>query len=242
MIDYDESSFSTVSETYKIWKKHSPFLYNTLQTYQLATCSQTVEWFSQHHLENDWKIHNLAVGTNSLASNAVLILRVGLPTDDAATDYASYKDEAPEGEIGANGYIGTMGVQTLSPKITIPQSSEIMRIRINPKDEHTLSVKTGGANPELLVYDLRNKEHDLESKALKLTGHDHEGFGLAWSPLVSGRLLSGSDDQKVILYDVAHPEVGSAKWEASSGVEDVKWSNFDESLFATAQQDERVCM
>jgi len=65
----------------------------------------------------------LAIGTNSLAENAVMILKVGLPTDDAITDYASYKDEAQESEIGANGYIGTMGVQALSPKVTIPQAS-----------------------------------------------------------------------------------------------------------------------
>ena len=54
-----------------------------------------------------------------------------------------------------------MGVQNLSPKITIPQASEIMKIRINHKDEHLLAVKTGGVNPELLVYDLRNKQHEL---------------------------------------------------------------------------------
>jgi len=50
-----------------------------------------------------------------------------------------------------------MGVQTVTPKITIPQASEVMRVRINGKDENIIAVKTGGANPELLIYDLRNK-------------------------------------------------------------------------------------
>ena len=91
-----------------------------------------------------------------------MILNVGIPTGDALTDYSFYREEAPEQELAANGYIGTMGTQTLTPKITIPQASEVMRARINSKDENIIAVKTGGVNPELLVYDLRNKESDLE--------------------------------------------------------------------------------
>ena len=52
-----------------------------------------------------------------------MVLNVGLPTGDALTDYSAYKEQAPEQELAANGYIGTMGVQTLIPKITIPQAS-----------------------------------------------------------------------------------------------------------------------
>jgi histone-binding protein RBBP4 len=231
-----------VGEAYKIWKKHSPFLYNILQTYPLASCSQTVDWFAQNYLENDWRIYSLVLGTNSLAQNAVMVLNVGLPTDDALTDYASYREEAPEGEVGTNGFIGTMGTQAVTPKIVIPQASEVMRARINRHDENLLAVKTGGVSPELLLYDLRNKEADLESKVVKLAGHENEGFGLSWNPLLNGRLLSGSDDQKIFLYDVVHPDVESVSWTASGGVEDIKWSNFDDSIFATAQQDEKMGM
>ena len=82
----------------------------------------------------------------------------------------------------------------------------------------------------------------MESNAVKLTGHENEGFGLAWSPIINGQLLSGSDDSKILLYDVAHPDVESVSWTAAAGVEDVKWSHFDPSIFATAQQDEHICM
>jgi hypothetical protein len=36
---------------------------------------------------------------------------VGLPTDDAITDYVVYKEEKPDLSPGANGYIGAMGKQ-----------------------------------------------------------------------------------------------------------------------------------
>ena len=53
----------------------------------------------------------------------MVVLNVGVPTGDALTDYGYYRDEAPEQELAANGYIGTLGVQSVTPKITIPQAS-----------------------------------------------------------------------------------------------------------------------
>ena len=38
----DDSSPQAINEIYKIWKKNTPFLYNTLQTYELPSCSQTI--------------------------------------------------------------------------------------------------------------------------------------------------------------------------------------------------------
>jgi histone-binding protein RBBP4 len=36
-----------------------------------------------------------------------------------------------------------------------------------------------------------------------LKGHDVEGYGLAWSPMMEGLLLSGSYDNKICLWDLA---------------------------------------
>ena len=42
---------------------------------------------------------------------------------------------------------------------------------------------------------------------LRLSGHDKEGYGLSWSQLKEGYLLSGSNDCKICLWDVsAMPE------------------------------------
>mgnify|MGYP000957701304 FL=1 len=75
-----------------------------------------------------------------------MVLSVGIPTNDALTDYTSYREELPEVGVGANGYIGTLGAQSVVPKISIPQASEVMRARINKRNEHLIAVKTGGGN------------------------------------------------------------------------------------------------
>lgn len=92
MADYDENSFTAISEAYKIWKKHSPFLYSLLQTYPLSSCSQSVDWFPEAPLQNDWKTASLLLATNSLTDNSAFLIPVPLPTDDALTDYAAYRD------------------------------------------------------------------------------------------------------------------------------------------------------
>lgn len=197
-----EEGFAAINETYKIWKKHAPFLYSVLQTYELPSCSQTVEWFSEAYLENDWRVTSLLIGSNSLAQNALQLLTLALPTDDSLTDYAAYREERPELPPASHGFVGTMGQQQLLPKLTIPQASEVMRARINRFDENYIALKTGGANPEFIIYDLRNKEDELENNATRLAGHAEEGFGLAWSPHEAGRLLSGSYDRRILLYNM----------------------------------------
>jgi WD40 repeat protein len=37
----------------------------------------------------------------------------------------------------------------------------------------------------------------------RLAGHKTEGYGLAWSPFLSGWLLSGSDDAQICLWDIS---------------------------------------
>lgn len=143
--------------------------------------------------------------------------------------------------LNSTGYVGTMGVQNVTTTLTIPQACEIMKARVNKQSQQLIAVKTGGQKPELLVYDIRNKESQLESKVIKLKGHNQEGFGLDWHPTVDGSLVSGSDDGKVIIFDVAKA-IETASFLASQGVEDVKWSHLDPSILVTAQKDEKICL
>jgi hypothetical protein len=96
-----------------------------------------------------------------LAQNALQVIAAGLPTDDSLTDYSSYREEKSEISVGANGFIGTLGQQQLTVKTSIPQTSEVMRARVNRFDKNLIAVKTGGANPEFTIYDLRNRDEEL---------------------------------------------------------------------------------
>ena len=98
-----------MNEGYKIWKKHVPSLYNILQTYELPSCLQTVDWFSESFNDNSWKSINILIGTNSVSSNAVYKVNVFLPTDESIMDTSIYSENKPETSVGTLGYVGTMG-------------------------------------------------------------------------------------------------------------------------------------
>jgi WD40 repeat protein len=43
----------------------------------------------------------------------------------------------------------------------------------------------------------------MAAAAAAAAGHKTEGYGLAWSPFISGHLLSGSDDAQICLWDIS---------------------------------------
>lgn len=158
-MDSEENTYTAINETYKIWKKHTPFLYSIMQTYELSTCSQTVEWLPTAQLENDWKVCDVMIGTNSLLQNAVQVVSVAVPTDDSLADCSAYREEKAENGVGSNGFIGTIGQQRLNVKNNISVRSEVMRARVNRVDARFIAVGTGGAGHEVIVYDLSKEDN-----------------------------------------------------------------------------------
>eukprot|EP00803_Ostreobium_quekettii_P008693 evm.model.scf_442.1 EVM.evm.TU.scf_442.1 scf_442:856-5839(+) len=84
---------------------------------------------------------------------------------------------------------------------------------------------------------------------LKLTGHETEGYGLAWSPFREGHLLSGSDDQMICLWDI-NGRTGQGKelpavntfTEHKGVVEDIAWHNQYNYLFGSCGDDKNVML
>lgn len=68
-----------------------------------------------------------------------------------------------------------------------------------------IAAKTNGS--ELYVFDCTKQLVDAKGSScnpdLRLRGHDKEGYGLSWSSLKEGYLLSGSNDCKICLWDVS---------------------------------------
>jgi WD40 repeat protein len=75
-----------------------------------------------------------------------------------------------------------------------------------------------------------NKSTAPPNPQMRLTGHTKEGYGLAWSPNVSGMLASGSDDHLVCVWDIGNENceplvtfsehinvVNDVAWNANSG-------------------------
>lgn len=79
---------------------------------------------------------------------------------------------------------------------------------------------------------------------IRLKGHKTEGYGLSWSPLTEGHLLSGSDDAQICLWDLQANTKQSKVLDAKdiynghgSVVEDVAWHAKHVNLFGSVGDD-----
>jgi len=83
-----------------------------------------------------------------------------------------------------------------------PHRGEVNRARCMPQRSYTVATKT--CVDEVHVYHLGDGDGSGKSGAdVVLRGHEAEGYGLAWSPMKEGWLLSGSYDKKICLWDLS---------------------------------------
>ncbi|KAL6311481.1 hypothetical protein AAG906_031245 [Vitis piasezkii] len=102
---------------------------------------------------------------------------------------------------------------------------EVNRARYMPQNSFIIATKTVSAE----VY---------------IEGHSTEGYGLSWSQFKQGRLLSGSDDAQICLWDInATPKNKALEaqqiFKVHEGVvEDVAWHLRHEYLFGSVGDDQ----
>ena len=86
----------------------------------------------------------------------------------------------------------------------INHSGEVNRARYMPQKYSVIATKT--VSSDVCVFDYSkhaNEPKDPICKPdLRLVGHTKEGYGLSWSPLKAGHLLSASDDKTICLWDI----------------------------------------
>jgi histone-binding protein RBBP4 len=239
-----------IEEEHMIWKKNSPFLYDVVVTHELEWPSLTVQWFPDKVSQpgKPYSLQRLLLGTNTSGQDDeyLMIASVQLPNEDAEIDARKHADgEADEEEVGGFGHGGAK--ITISQKINV--EAEVNRARYMPQNPDVLACHT--AMPDILIFD--RTRHPSEPKnrqcspQLRLKGHSKEGFGLAWSPLVEGRLVSGASDFIVNLYDV-----NAAPKEATSldplavfrghknTINDVAFSCHEPHVFASVGDDGKI--
>lgn len=118
-----------------------------------------------------------------------------------------------------------------------------------PQDQKIIATKTTEGEVHLFDYYKHPKEptSDEVKPDLKLLGHSQEGYGLTWNPLKKGVLLSGSDDCKLIIWDINATNLNQQNQDGyltyedahSSIIEDVCWNNFDENMFISCGDDKK---
>ncbi|CDW54217.1 histone binding protein Caf1 [Trichuris trichiura] len=239
----------TISEEHLCWRQNAPLLYDALLMHALEWPSLTVQWlpgfspitggcFGQS-LEG--RKYRMILGTHaSNEPNYLMIASVAMPSVDKR------KGELDEEEFGTF----ASGDSLLDIDLRINHKGEVNRARFMPQQPHMIATKS--PNAEVLLFDTAKlsalKTEPNSSKAeLRLVGHQNEGYGLSWSPNIEGRLLSGSDDSIICLWDVnasvmeretLHPTTiygGHA-----TIVEDVAWHVLHEAIFGSVGDDRNL--
>jgi len=237
-----ESDEKIINEEYKIWKKNAPFLYDLMMTHALEWPTLTVQWLPDKKVvSKEYSVQRLILGTHTSdqEQNYLMIAEVNLPLDETNIDARKYDDQ--KGEVG--GYGG------VSDKIEIimrmNHEGEVNKARYMPQNCSIIATKS--PSPDVFVFDYtklpsKPPADGKSSPLMRLTGHNSEGYGLSWSSLREGYLLSGSDDSQICVWDIS-----TQKTEAihiykghSSVVEDVAWHHHHQELFGSVGDDHKL--
>lgn len=141
--------------------------------------------------------------------------------------------------------MGELGLRKMEVGRVVAQNAEVMRVRVGGRESKRRVVcKTGGAEPEVNVYDGRTME-----EVVRLEGHTAEGYGVDWNTREQRLVVSGGMDRRICVWDVEAPrETGNALKPIceyhfhSTGVEDVNWNKINENVFASCGQDRLIAM
>ncbi|KAI3675905.1 hypothetical protein L1987_85501 [Smallanthus sonchifolius] len=236
-----------VNNEYKVWKSSTPFLYDLLISHAFDWPSLTVEWLPDRVESSNgpYSIQKIILGTHTIDEepNYLIIAQVKLPLlDDYAYDekYGNLDCEDDRDQL----YSGAAcKIEVLQE---IHHDGEVHRARHMPHDPFIIATKT--LSSEVHIFDYRNHPAKppigvTSNPDLRLMGHCSDGFGLSWSTINQGLLLSGSDDAKICLWDINQIPVNKAlnasqTFEVHKGrVEDVGWHFKHGYLFASCGAD-----
>ena len=242
--DFDTLDPSILAE-YKAWKKNTPYLYDTVITHSLEWPSLTVEWMPDGVVSRDnLETHKMVLGTHTSGEepNYLMVADITLPSNEREIDAKNYREDTKE----VGGYGGS--VAKVDIKIKMTHDGEVNRARINPQNTFQIATKSPLAHVYVFDYSKHSSLKTAVPSAPKpqftCMGHTQEGYGLSWSPLEKSRLLSGSDDATICLWDLQ--EAGSIVqalniWKGHKDVvEDVDWHKHSRHLFGSVGDDSKL--
>ncbi|KAF2745028.1 histone acetyltransferase type B subunit 2 [Sporormia fimetaria CBS 119925] len=193
-----------INEEYKIWKKNSVFLYDVMYGRALEWPTLTTQWLpDKRPVEGtNFTAQRILLGTHTSnqAQNYIQIAQVEMP-DTRPPDIAELDEQ--RGEFGGHGN----AKKPFEFKViqTINHPGEVNKARYQPQNPDIIaSLSVDG---RVLIFDrtkhpLKPKDDGTIKTEAELIGHEQEGFGLCWSPLKQGHIVTGNEDCTVRTWDL----------------------------------------
>ena len=250
-----------IEAEYRIWKKNSPFLYDILLSAELEWPSLTLQWLPdrQAHPDKNFVTQRLLLGTQTDGTerNYVMIAEVRLPGEEAVVDATEFSksseghEKVTDSTREAGGYSsGQTGRFDIVQRI--PHHGEVNRARYMPHNPDVIA--TRGVDGPVYVFDrtkYASKPSDEVHCDVTLECHDEEGYGMCWSVVEEGRLVTCAIDRRICLWDVQAAESVTASGAAgrtvkpvqtysdahNEGINDVAFHYTSPHVFASAADD-----
>ncbi|KAF8336363.1 histone acetyltransferase type B subunit 2 [Cantharellus anzutake] len=245
----------TINEEYKIWKKNTPYLYDTVVTHALDWPTLTCQWFPDIESPpgKPYIQHRLLFGTHTSGQGReyLQIASLQLPKSESDVDKDvlardSYDDE--RGELGSHSATAPHARLQIIQKIN--HEGEVNRARYMPQNPDLIASKA--VKGSVFIFDRTKHPSEPEKDGvcrpdIELAGQEKEGFGLDWSPLKKGHILGSSEDFTVCQWDITAFKKGNRTLEPlrtfrghRSVVGDVSWNSANENIFASVGDDKRL--
>lgn len=235
----DDLEEQRINEEYKIWKKNSPFLYDTVITHVLDWPSLTVEWLPGKEVPSDadYSEQRIVLGTHTSKNEQerLIIAKVKLPLEDSMASGSLHIDSARE----------SGGSNKIEPIVQINHEGEVNKARVMPNHENIIATKSPNGMTYIFDYQKHPTRSSLPPQST-LLGHTREGYGLAWSPISEGYLASGAEDHVVCVWNIAGGSLTIEPLRSlrahTNIVEDVAWSSFDGNILASVGDDNKMIL
>lgn len=193
--------------SHHVWRKNSPWLYDTLLYHILELPSLTCQFLpvDENNNQSTLRTQKVVIGTQTSPTediNHLMIVKLKTPSNFCHSQYnQNFSISKPEQSVLKPGF-STVQIET---KIVHP--GDVNRAKCSPKAYNLIATKSSDGKVYLFDYSKHPalpKSNDAEP-LLTLTGHELQGFGLDWAQN-EYIVASGSNDGIVCLWDLEKSE------------------------------------
>lgn len=214
-----------INEEFKIWKKTVPLLYDTIHTHALETPLLAVQFLPNYSVsETKNKISvQLVLGTNTSGRERdhVKLAQLDLPST-LAPDFGKFA-------VGDSIPIPLSGDDSDSFKIlqSWKHPGEVNKIKVSPKGDKLVTFDNQGT---VHLYNFNGEP------SVDFSFHSSEGYALDW--VTDTEFLSGANDSKIALWDIAKNSAPVKEFTSHSAViNDISYSTAAKVLFGSVADD-----
>ena len=215
----------TLNQEYDLWKSNVPLMYDFVSETKLTWPSLTIQWLPGNSTQPSER-QELLLGTHTSGeeANYLKVAAIDLPHQVILSSVEDNEEEQESEQVKSN------------IKVTkkFKHDLEITRARYMPQQSNIVATINGAG--DIFIYDT---DGSSRQKPTRLQYHKENGYGLSFNTLDQGKLLSGSDDHTIALWDVANSQKPILTWENSHTdiVNDCKWHNYEKDIFGTVSDD-----